>query len=144
MEFPIPEDLIQEGRKVLVFTTQRADQTRVKNLRELMDDVIVVGDEVVDGVKLWETLVDLGYRVVYSAAGPKVHHLLLAAGVVDRLYLSLANIIIGGKNYSSIVEGPLLPPGMGFRLNSLYYDTAVINGSGQLLLSYDITSPTRS
>ncbi len=79
----------------------------------------------------------LGYRAIYSASGPKVLHLLLAAGVLDRLYLTLANRLLGGDPFSSIVEGPLLAPAVGMRLHSAYHDDAGLDGLGQLFLCYD-------
>jgi riboflavin biosynthesis pyrimidine reductase len=140
MKFPVPDDLRQEDRKVFVFTDRNADRARLEKIEEKVDDVIAVGEDAVDGEKLVDAIAALGYRVVYSAAGPKVHHLFSSAGVVDRLYLTLANTILGGDDYSSILEGPVLDRGAEFHLNSLYYDTAAIGGAGQLLLSYDISS----
>ena len=81
-------------------------------------------------------MAELGYQAVYSASGPKVAHLLLAAGVLDRLYLTLANRLLGGDPFSSIVEGPLLAPAVDMRLHTLFLDVAGLNGLGQLFLSY--------
>jgi riboflavin biosynthesis pyrimidine reductase len=140
MAFPVPEELRREGRKVLVCTTRNADRLRVAKIRDQVDDVIAVGDELVDGSALKESLTALGYGVVYSAAGPQIHHLLLSAGVLDRLYLTLANKIIGGERYSSILEGPLLHPAAALQLNTLCYDTSAFNGEGQFFVSYDVGS----
>ncbi len=144
MAFPVPDELRRGDRKVLVFTTRNADRLQAANMEDQVDQVIAVGDKSVDGSVLKEALKALGYRVVYSAAGPKVHHLLLKAGVLDRLYLTLTNRIIGGEQFSSIVEGPLLHPGAAFRLHTLYYDAAALNGEGQFYISYDVTSSTES
>ncbi len=144
MAFPVPDELRRGDRKVLVFTTRNADRLQVANMENQVDQVIAVGDETVDGSVLKKSLTTLGYGVVYSAAGPRVHHLLLSAGVLDRLYLTLANKIIGGEQYSSIVEGPLLHPGAAFRLHALYYDAAAFDGEGQFFVSYDVTSSTES
>jgi len=144
MAFPVPDELRRGDRKVLVFTTRNADRLQVTNMEDQVDQVITVGDQSVDGSMLRETLADLGYGVVFSAAGPRIHHLLLSAGVLDRLYLTLANKIIGGEQFSSIVEGPLLRPGTAFQLHTFYYDTAAFNGEGQFFISYDVTSSTES
>jgi riboflavin biosynthesis pyrimidine reductase len=84
-----------------------------------------------------ERLAGLGYRTVYSAAGPEVMHMLLAEGVLDRLYLTIAGRILGGEPYASIVEGALLDPPFDLELASLYYDPEALEGVGQLLLSFD-------
>jgi hypothetical protein len=64
-------------------------------------------------------------------------HLLLAAGVLDRLYLTLTGRILGGQPFSSIVEGPLLEPSVDFKLMSLYYDPLALEGIGQLFSAYE-------
>ena len=144
MGFSVPDELKQGDRKVLVFTTRNADRLQAANIEDQVDQVIAVGDESVDGSAFIESLKTLGYGVVYSAAGPRIHHLLLAAGVLDRVYLTLANKIIGGEQFSSIVEGPLLSPEAAFRLHTLYYDTAAFDGEGQFFISYDVASQTES
>jgi riboflavin biosynthesis pyrimidine reductase len=78
----------------------------------------------------------LGYQAVYSASGPKVLHLLLAAGALDRLYLTLAHRLLGGEPFSSIMEGPLLTPAAGMRLHTAYLDAAALDGLGQMFLCY--------
>jgi riboflavin biosynthesis pyrimidine reductase len=143
MKFPVPETLARGDRNVLVFTTRSADPTLVKNVENRVDEVVAVGDESVDGRELKAALAALGYGVVYSTAGPQVHRLLLAAGVLDRLYLTLTGKLLGGKSYSSIVEGAFFDPVIVCRLSSLYYDTAGFGGSGQLFMSYDVTPESK-
>jgi riboflavin biosynthesis pyrimidine reductase len=99
--------------------------------------VVTAGETAVDGGRLVQAMAGLGYRAIYSASGPKVLHLLLAAGVLDRLYLTLANRLLGGDPFSSIVEGPLLAPTVDMRLRSAYYDDFGLEGLGQLFLCYD-------
>jgi riboflavin biosynthesis pyrimidine reductase len=82
-------------------------------------------------------MTERGYRTVYSSAGPKVLHLLLAARVLDRLYLTHANRLLGGENYASIVEGTLLEPAAGFEIDRIYLDPAALDGLGQLFVSYN-------
>jgi riboflavin biosynthesis pyrimidine reductase len=82
-------------------------------------------------------MTELGYRTAYSGAGPKVLHLLASSGVLDRLYLTFANRLLGGEPYASILEGPLLDPPIDLQLNTLYFDPYGIEGLGQLFASYD-------
>jgi riboflavin biosynthesis pyrimidine reductase len=81
-------------------------------------------------------LADLGYRTVYSAAGPKVLHLLLAGGVLDRLYLTYANRLLGGGSFATIVDGDLFTPTVDMRLVSVYFDAQALGGLGQLFVAY--------
>jgi len=82
-------------------------------------------------------MTELGCRTAYSGAGPKVLHLLASGGVLDRLYLTFANRLLGGEPFASILEGPLLDPPVDLQLNSLYFDPYAIGGLGQLFASYD-------
>ena len=137
LDFPIPDVLTAGGRRVVVFTTANPDPARVAEIESRAGQVIVAGDKSVDGAVLVQRMTELGYRTVYSATGPKVLHLLLAAGVLDRLYLTNANRLLGGQPFSSIVEGPLLETAVDLRINTIYLDLHALDGLGQLLISYD-------
>ncbi len=138
LNFPVPEVLTRSGRKLLVFTTAEADKKRKKELEAQGAQVIVSGEKRVNGRPLIDGLRERGYCLIYSTSGPKVMHLLLADGVLDRLYLTFANRIIGGQPFSSFVEGGLLDPPADARLHSLYYDPQGLDGLGQLFASYNL------
>jgi riboflavin biosynthesis pyrimidine reductase len=137
MRFPIPDVLTEGGRKVVVFTTADADPARVEAVRQKLGQIVVAGETSVEGGPLAQSMADLGYKTVYAAAGPKIHHLLLAAGVLDRLYLTYANRLLGGDPFSSIVDGPLLEPAVGMALGAVYYDAQAPDGLGQLFVQYN-------
>ncbi|KAA3663769.1 MAG: pyrimidine reductase [Chloroflexi bacterium] len=138
LNFPIPEVLTENGRKVIIFTTANPDPVRVREIEAKAGQVFVVGDETVDGKQLVRSMSELGYQTVYSAAGPRILHLLLEGGVLNRLYLAHANRLLGGNPFSSIVEGGLLETAVSTKLNTLYYDATGVDGFGQLFISYDI------
>ena len=137
LDFPIPDVLTAGGRRVVVFTTANPDPGRVREIEEQAGQLFVVGDETVDGARMVAKMGELGYATVYSAAGPKIAHLLLAGGVLDRLYLTHASRLLGGDPFSSIVEGPLFPQAVDMKLATLALDPAALDGLGQLLLAYD-------
>ncbi len=137
LSFPIPEILTQGERSVLIYTVAEADPQRVKELEKQTGRVIAVGEKSVDGRALVASLAELGYRTVYSSAGPKVHYLLLEADVLDRMYLTHTHRVLGARPFSSIVEGELLDPARDFRLHALYHDPAGLDGLGQLFVAYD-------
>ncbi len=136
LDFPIPEALLAGGRRVVIFTTEQADRQRARDLMDHAGQVVVAGDNVVTGDRLVQAMAGLGYQTIYSASGPKVLHLLLAAGALDRLYLTLAHRLLGGDPFSSIVAGPLLAPSAGMRLHTAYYDDVALDGLGQMFLCY--------
>jgi riboflavin biosynthesis pyrimidine reductase len=137
LEFPIPEVLTASGRQVIVFTTTQPNLERVREIETKAGQVIVAGETSVAGDQMVQRITELGYQTVYSAAGPKVLHLLLAGGVLDRLYLTHANRLLGGQPYSSIVEGDLLEPAFDMTLNTVYYDPRGVDSLGQLFVSYN-------
>ncbi len=137
LKFPIPELLTQEGRSVFIYTIRKADPERIKSLKQQAGKVIIAGEDSVEGRPLVESLAEHGYRVIYNSTGPKVLHLLLAGGVVNRLYITIAARILGGQPFSSVVEGKLFDPPLDFKHSSVYYDPHALDGVGQLLTSYD-------
>jgi len=138
LDFPIPDALTVGGRRVLIFTIRQADPQRMRKLEAHAGvQLIVAGETSVAGDRLVQAMAELGYRTIYSATGPKVLHLLLAASVLDRLYLTLAGRLLGGQPFSTIVEGPLLVPPAGMALSTAVFDPSGLDGLGQLFLSYD-------
>ena len=136
LDFPIPDALTAGERKVVVFTTANPDPKRVKEIEAKAGRVMVAGQASVAGDQMVQHLSELGYRTIDSAAGPKVLHLLLAGGVLDRLYLTYAQRLLGGQPFASIVDGDLLAPAVGMRLHSLYFDPHGLAGLGQLFVAY--------
>ena len=137
LNFPIPATLTANNRKVVIFTTAQSDAKKRASLEAQAGQVFMVGEQKVNGRLLTDQLHKLGYNFIYSGTGPKVHHLLLEAKVLDRLYLTFANRLLGSTPFSSIVEGELLEPAIDMRLNTLYYDTLGLDGLGQLFASYN-------
>lgn len=137
LDFPLPDVLTANGRKVIFLTTGKPNPERVREIESKVGRVFVAGENSVEGKRLFETLAEQGYRIVYSAAGPKVAHLLLADGVLNRLYLTSANRLLGGDPFASTVDGPLLEPAAEFKLNTLYFDPHGVDGLGQVFASYN-------
>ncbi|MCB0166011.1 MAG: dihydrofolate reductase family protein [Anaerolineae bacterium] len=138
LQFPIPDVLTASGRKVIVFTTANPDPARVREIEAEAGQVFVVGDTSVQGDQMVAKMAELGYTTVYSAAGPQIMHLLLAGGVLDRLYLTHASRLLAGQPFSSIVEGELFESAVDMKLNTVYFDPHGVAGLGQLFTSYDV------
>jgi riboflavin biosynthesis pyrimidine reductase len=137
LDFTLPPALLESGRHVLVITSETSDQARKDDLRQAYVEILECGREVVEGRRMAAALAGLGAQTVYSAAGPQVLHLLLQAGILDRLYLTTVFKLLGGTRYASIVEGELLDPPPGFRLSSLYLDQPSPDVPGQIFAAFD-------
>ena len=137
LDFPIPSFLTQSGRKVIVITHGAADKERMGKLQAEAGHVVIAGENDVSGRQAIDALGELGYRTIYMATGPRVHHLLLSDNALDRLYTTVAHRLLGGQPFSSLVEGGLLQPAVGMRLNALYFDPHALDGLGQQFVCYE-------
>lgn len=140
LDFPIPDVLTADGRRVIVFTTDNPDPMRAAEIEAQAGKLYMAGEASVSGEKMVKIMGELGYKAVYSAAGPRILHLLLTGGVLDRLYLTQVGRLLGGSPFSTILEGDLLETAVDTRLHTLYHDPLALDGLGQLLLAYDINN----
>jgi riboflavin biosynthesis pyrimidine reductase len=134
LDFPIPAVLRAGGRRVVVFTTADPDPSRVREIEAQAGQLFVVGEQSIDGRRLVQQMGELGYQTIYSAAGPQILHLLLAGGVLNRLYLTTVQRIIAGQPFATIAEGDLLAEPTTFALHSLAQDLEY----PQLFATYDV------
>ena len=123
LDFPIPPVLRAGGRRVVVFTTADPAPERVRQIEDQAGQLFVVGEQSIDGRQFVHQAAELGYQTIYSAAGPQILHLLLHAGVLQRLYLTTVQRLIGGRPFASILEGALLPQPPTLLLQQLIQDT---------------------
>ena len=137
LDFPIPPALTSGGRKATVFTSGKPSPDRVRAIEARLGRVIVAGDQRVEGARLVQRLAELGYGTIYSSAGPQVLHALVSDGMLNRLYLTHAHRLLGGRPFASILEGRLLEPPAGMKIHHIYLDAQALGGLGQVLTSYD-------
>jgi riboflavin biosynthesis pyrimidine reductase len=120
-------------RRVLVATGEQADPERMRVLEENGIEVLLTGSGTqVEGRLLVERLGSMGYRSLYAIAGPGVFYTLLEAGVLDRLYLTIACQLLGGNIIDTLTSGELLSPAQGMHLIELHHDPHTPEGAGQL------------
>jgi len=125
LDIPLRALKAYRDRSIHIFTGRAADAKRVEALQEFGYQVIFAGEgERVDGRQLVDALGNLGFRSIYSIAGPAVFHTLLKADVVNDLFLTTSHRILAGEGFHTLIRGPELNPAASFRLQSLYYDTS--------------------
>lgn len=147
LDFELPGELRQSGRRVLIFTTDAmANSERASALGS--GDVLVFGSgkESVEGDRLIAALAgDLGYRVIMMASGPQVLALLLAANRVDLCYVTEVQMEISSDDPAALQtilpEGKKIGELTEFHLTHRFTQDHVLTEDGSLVsqsfLRYD-------
>ncbi|MFQ5988345.1 MAG: bifunctional diaminohydroxyphosphoribosylaminopyrimidine deaminase/5-amino-6-(5-phosphoribosylamino)uracil reductase RibD [Candidatus Methylomirabilales bacterium] len=105
---PLTSRLLRSGsRPPLVMVGRRISPARLRRLKEAGADVVVLpeGDE---GLSLRDLMRELGHREISSAmieGGGRLATSALQAGIVDKLILILAPILIGGDKAPTLLQG---------------------------------------
>lgn len=140
LKFEIPKQLIDEGRQVIIFTTDKMAATEAASVFNALPNVSVVAagdetDESVDGKKMVSELYKMGHKVIKMTTGPQVLEMLLKAKVLDRLYLTRVRREVLVKKYVSVTR--LFPEGQnaedipGFTLSERYVQQDVVTKDGE-------------
>ncbi|MGB5306336.1 MAG: dihydrofolate reductase family protein [Gammaproteobacteria bacterium] len=130
-----------QQRRIFAVTGAQADAKRCAALENAGITVIHAGrGNQVDGKAMIAQLAGHDYRSMYAIAGPSVFYTLLSAGVVNRLYLTIAQQLLGGEDIDTLTRGPLLEPARGMQLVSLYHDAHAPAGTGQLFCVFAAAS----
>lgn len=120
-------------RRLHVITGEDADPAKIAALQDNDIPVILAGSGTrVDGRQMLDELARQGYRSIYAIAGPAVFHTLLESRIVDRLYLTITQQILGGDNYDTLSRGNSLQPAQGMQLVGLCHDPHAPDDAGQL------------
>jgi riboflavin biosynthesis pyrimidine reductase len=145
LRLPISEGLTAGGRRAIVYTKGSADAKRVREIESEGIQVVTTGNgDQEQAREMIEHMSEQGYRIIYSVAGPEIMHLLLMGQVLDRLYVTYANRMLGGMHFATMVQGPRLDPPSGFTLSTLYHDPKALGGLGQLFGAYDVVRDDRA
>lgn len=127
------EALLDGGGTVLVITTASAPSDRREALRARGVVVLEAGVQVVDLGDALAQLAARGLGRVLCEGGPSLNRDLLAAGLVDELFVTLAPVLVGGPG-AGLVAGALpVPVGLALREGRLH--------EGELLLRYEVEGP---
>lgn len=141
LDLPIEQVCHSMQRSVYVATGEHADEEAVNRIERAGGKILFAGVErKVDGQTLVQRLTELGFRSIYSIAGPGVLETLLTAGVLDRIYLTQVHRMLGGASYDTLLEGNLLSPPADFSLDALYYDANDDDDCSQMFGIYNRTA----
>lgn len=125
------------GRR-LVVTSEHSDPSRRQALEQAGYRVMVAapGPDV-PGAAVCRVLGGAGYARIYSIGGPGVLHSLLQTRTLSRLYLTLAQVVLGGDAYDTVARGGWLDPAASLTLHSAHLDPVAPAAGGQLFLCYE-------
>ncbi len=104
------------GGPVIIISTDDHDDAATEPFRSAGIDVWQLGRDHVELPRVIQRLVGLGLPRVLCEGGPRLHHGLLAAGLVDELAITLAPTVVGGEAPRT-VHGDWISPAPGFRPN---------------------------
>ncbi len=81
------------------------------------------------------------YSAVYSVAGPAIFSELIRCDLLDRLYLTITQIMLGGDQVNTITSGVLFEKPRRFSLQELYFDPRSPQNAGQFFCVFDCVRP---
>lgn len=92
------------GTRALIAVSQKAPRPTVQTLSKKAE-VFVAGEDVVDLVALLSHLKQRGVESLMVEGGARLNFALLDLGLVDEIYTYVGNIVIGGDNAPTLVDG---------------------------------------
>ena len=102
---PIDSDIFKKGEgKRIIAVSESAPSEKVKSL-EKYADIITIGKKSVELEKLLAELKKRGINRLMVEGGATLNWGLISAGLVDEIYTFIGNIIIGGINAPTLVDG---------------------------------------
>jgi riboflavin biosynthesis pyrimidine reductase len=133
LDLPPLKQLPHQSTPILVLTWTNVSAAKLAAVRALGYEVLHCGaGPDLDGRELCKAMAARGHRYVYSVAGPLALTALLTAGVLDRLYLTWALRLLGGRSFDTLVRGEHLNPPRDFVVEALYLDNGLPQGPRQL------------
>lgn len=98
------EAITRKGGPTIIAVSKSAPNKRVNALRERVD-IIVAGDERVSLPELLGELKSKGINRLMVEGGATLNWGLISKGLVDEIYVYMGNMIIGGEDAPTLVDG---------------------------------------
>jgi riboflavin biosynthesis pyrimidine reductase len=145
LNFPFHDSLLEHQQTVYIATGKDADSTLIHYWQNQGRSILMTGeDQMVHGAALISELTKLGYKSIYLIAGPQMLDTVIREKQLSRLYLTITHQLIGGKDFRTLLTGPLLNSEGNLMLETLYYEPISPNCSGQFFLQFNLNQSTQS
>jgi|Deesub1362A_J573_1020465.scaffolds.fasta_scaffold00278_26 2,5-diamino-6-(ribosylamino)-4(3H)-pyrimidinone 5'-phosphate reductase len=103
-KIPLNSRVFEGNAETIIATTTSADKEKVRLLKERAE-VVFSGDEKVNLKNLLEVLYKKGIEKVMVEGGGTLINSMLREGLIDEMTIYYGNMLIGGKDSPTIVDG---------------------------------------
>ncbi len=102
---PIDSDIFKKGEgKIFIIVSESAPSERIKQLQEKAT-IVVSGKNIVDLPQAMEELNKRGIKRLMVEGGATLNWGLLSDGLVDEIYSFVGNLIFGGRDAPTLIDG---------------------------------------
>jgi len=91
--------------KSIFVVTKQASKDTIEKIKKLGAHVIIIGSKLINLKKLFNILYRMGYRKILIEGGGELNWSCLHDGIVNELIITIAPIVVGGRNAITLVEG---------------------------------------
>jgi 2,5-diamino-6-(ribosylamino)-4(3H)-pyrimidinone 5'-phosphate reductase len=104
---PLTSKILQSAHRIctIVVVTSRAPVDKIKKIQNSGAMVLVAGKQTVDLRRVFSILKNMGIRKTLVEGGGEINWSVLRQGLVTELIVTIAPIIAGGRNATTLVEG---------------------------------------
>jgi 2,5-diamino-6-(ribosylamino)-4(3H)-pyrimidinone 5'-phosphate reductase len=103
---PAADIFKQKFSPIIILTTRRAGEARLKRLRAVADEVKVCGSRTLDFRMAFRWLRQKwGVKRLLCEGGGEINDALFCAGVVDEVYVTICPKVFGGRGAPTLADG---------------------------------------
>jgi len=103
---PVDADILMKGAgRRIILVSESAPGVRLDGLREAGAEIVVAGEHRVDLASALGRLCEMGVRRLMVEGGGRLNWGLLSQGLVDKVYVYVGNMILGGESSPTLADG---------------------------------------
>ncbi|MEA1869027.1 MAG: 2,5-diamino-6-(ribosylamino)-4(3H)-pyrimidinone 5'-phosphate reductase [Euryarchaeota archaeon] len=105
---PVDADILRKGAgRRIILVSGSAPGVRLDRLREAGAEIVVAGEhrDRVDLASALRSLYEMGVRRLMVEGGGRLNWSLLSQGLVDKVYVYVGNMILGGDSSPTLADG---------------------------------------